>query len=210
MRHPHDRRLRGAGALRRRRRRDARAQPGRAAAGARLRRRARRAAVQVVSEGGNPRARRRLAPARPVARATAGRSTCVIGTKFPSYFARHPNKVAWLIHQYRAAYELCGTEYSDFDHIEGDVGAPRDACIDLDTTMLGECRRVFTNAGNTAGRLAKFNGLDGRAAVSSASSGRSAARPATYGDYVLARRPAGDGEARAPGDRGDGPCRSAD
>ena len=33
----------------------------------------------------------------------------VIGTKFPSYFVRHPNKVAWLIHQYRAAYELCGT-----------------------------------------------------------------------------------------------------
>ena len=38
----------------------------------------------------------------------------LIGTKFPSYFARHPRKVAWLIHQHRAAYELCGTEYSDF------------------------------------------------------------------------------------------------
>ena len=45
----------------------------------------------------------------------------VIGTKFPSYFARHDRKVAWLIHQYRAAYELCGTEFSDFDHLEGDV-----------------------------------------------------------------------------------------
>ena len=31
-----------------------------------------------------------------------GRSVdLVIGTKFPSYFARHPNKVVWLIHQYR-------------------------------------------------------------------------------------------------------------
>ena len=28
----------------------------------------------------------------------------VIASKFPTYFARHPNKVAWLIHQYRAAY----------------------------------------------------------------------------------------------------------
>ena len=46
----------------------------------------------------------------------------VIGTKFPSYFARHDRKVAWLIHQYRAAYELCGTEYSDFSHTELDVG----------------------------------------------------------------------------------------
>src|SRR6476661_6414083 len=83
----------------------------------------------------------------------------VIGTKFPSYFVRHPNKVAWLIHQYRAAYELCGTPFSDFDHIESDVGL-RATLIDLDTKMLGECRRIYTNAANTAGRLAKFNGLD--------------------------------------------------
>ena len=82
----------------------------------------------------------------------------VIGTKFPSYFARHPHKVAWLIHQYRAAYELCGTEYSDFAHTELDVGL-RDTLTRLDTKMLGECRAVFANARNTASRLAKFNGL---------------------------------------------------
>jgi len=82
----------------------------------------------------------------------------VIATKFPSYFARHDHKVAWLIHQYRAAYELCGTAYSDFAHVDLDVGLRR-RLIDLDTAMLGECRRVFTNARNTASRLEKFNGL---------------------------------------------------
>ena len=82
----------------------------------------------------------------------------VIATKFPTYFARHPNKVAWLIHQYRAAYELCGTAYSDFAHADLDVGLRRQL-IDLDTRMLGECRRIFTNARNTASRLEKFNGL---------------------------------------------------
>ena len=82
----------------------------------------------------------------------------VIGTKFPSYFARHPNKVAWLIHQYRAAYELCGTVYSDFAHTDLDVGLRRQL-IALDTAVLGECRRVYTNARNTASRLEKFNGL---------------------------------------------------
>jgi glycosyltransferase involved in cell wall biosynthesis len=82
----------------------------------------------------------------------------VIGTKFPSYFARHPNKVVWLIHQYRAAYELCGTEYSDFAHTELDVGL-RDKLTELDAKMLGECRALFANARNTASRLAKFNGL---------------------------------------------------
>jgi glycosyltransferase involved in cell wall biosynthesis len=81
-----------------------------------------------------------------------------IGTKFPSYFARHPRKVAWLIHQHRAAYDLCGTPFSDFGHVELDVGL-RQSLLDLDRTMLGECSRIFTNARNTANRLEKFNGL---------------------------------------------------
>ncbi len=34
----------------------------------------------------------------------------VIATKFPSYAVRHPNKVVWLLHQFRQAYELDGTE----------------------------------------------------------------------------------------------------
>jgi glycosyltransferase involved in cell wall biosynthesis len=86
----------------------------------------------------------------------------VIASKFPTYFVRHPRKVAWLIHQYRAAYELCGTPYSDFGHNEADVGL-RDTLIRLDTEMLGECRRVFANAQNTANRVRKFNGIEAEA-----------------------------------------------
>jgi glycosyltransferase involved in cell wall biosynthesis len=86
----------------------------------------------------------------------------VIASKFPTYFVRHPNKVAWLIHQYRAAYELCGTVYSDFGHNEADVGL-RDTLIRLDTEMLGECRRVFANAQNTANRVEKYNGVAAKA-----------------------------------------------
>jgi len=82
----------------------------------------------------------------------------VIATKFPSYFARHPNKVAWLVHQHRAAYELCGTEYSDFTHADLDVGLRR-TLMALDTRMLGECRRLYAIAGNTAARVLTFNGL---------------------------------------------------
>lgn len=81
-----------------------------------------------------------------------------IGTKFPSYFVRHPHKVAWVIHQYRAAYELAGTMYSDFTDTELDVGLTA-RLLELDRTMLSECRRVFTNARNTANRLVKFNGV---------------------------------------------------
>jgi glycosyltransferase involved in cell wall biosynthesis len=106
-----------------------------------------------------------------------------IGTKFPSYFARHPRKVVWLIHQYRAAYDLCGSAYSDFEHTERDVGL-RERLIDLDRRMLGECVRRFTNARNTARRLARFNGLDAEPLYHPP---RLAGRlhPGPYGDYIL-------------------------
>jgi glycosyltransferase involved in cell wall biosynthesis len=107
----------------------------------------------------------------------------VIASKFPTYFVRHPRKVAWVIHQYRAAYELCGTPYSDFAHTELDVGL-RDTLIRLDNEMLGECRAIFTNAKNTAARLAKFNGIAAQALYHpSRLSSRLKAGP--YGDYIL-------------------------
>jgi glycosyltransferase involved in cell wall biosynthesis len=107
----------------------------------------------------------------------------VIGSKFPSYFVRHPNKVTWLIHQHRAAYDLCGTPYSDFGHVEADVGL-RETLLRLDRAMLQECRRIFTNARNTSKRLATFNGLDAEPLYHPPPlAGR--LRPGPYGDYVL-------------------------
>ena len=82
----------------------------------------------------------------------------VVATKFPTYFVRHPNKVTWLFHQYRAIYDLCGTPYSEFDHTEADVRL-RDRLIQLDREVLGESARLFSNARNTAARLAHYNGL---------------------------------------------------
>ncbi len=107
----------------------------------------------------------------------------LIASKFPTYFARHPNKVAWLIHQYRAAYELCGTEYSDFSHTELDLGL-RQRLIDLDTASLAECRRLYANARNTAGRLAKYNGLQAEALYHPPQLA-SRLTPGPYGGYVL-------------------------
>ena len=107
----------------------------------------------------------------------------LIATRFPTYFARHPRKVAWIIHQHRAAYELCGTPYSDFDHTEADVGLRR-RLFDLDRRMLDECRHVFTNARNTARRLEQFNGVAARPLYHPPPL---AARlhSGEYGDYVL-------------------------
>src|SRR5687767_1373765 len=107
----------------------------------------------------------------------------VIASKFPTYFVRHPHKVAWLIHQYRAAYELCDTVYSDFFHREQDVGL-RDTLVRLDTEMLSECRAIYANAQNTADRLKKFNGLHAQALYHPPQLAPRL-RPGTYGNYVL-------------------------
>jgi len=82
----------------------------------------------------------------------------VIATKFPTYCVRHPSKVTWLVHQYRAAYELAGTIYSEFEHVEPDL-ATRRRLIELDTTMLGESQHIFTIAKTVTDRLARYNGL---------------------------------------------------
>ena len=82
----------------------------------------------------------------------------VVAGRFPSYLVRHPNKVTWLIHQHRPAYELCGTPYSDFTHDDHDVGV-RETLLTLDRRMLVESQRIFSDSRNVASRLRKFCGL---------------------------------------------------
>jgi glycosyltransferase involved in cell wall biosynthesis len=107
----------------------------------------------------------------------------LIGTKFPTYFARHPRKVAWLIHQHRAAYELCGTEYSDFEHVDLDVGL-RQKLVELDRQMLEECERRYTIAKTTTRRLERFNGVRADPLYHPPRLAERL-RAGPYGDYVL-------------------------
>lgn len=107
----------------------------------------------------------------------------VISTKFPTYFARHPRKVCWLVHQYRAVYELCGTEYSDFDHAERDV-ALRDRIMALDEQMLGECKGLYTISQTVTKRLWTYNGLASTPLYHPPLIGPRLS-PGPYGSYVL-------------------------
>ena len=83
----------------------------------------------------------------------------VIPTKFPTFLADHPRKVAWIFHQHREVYDLYGTEYCSFtpskehEEIKATIHA-------LDTKALGECRDRFTISRTVADRLRTFNGLD--------------------------------------------------
>jgi len=86
----------------------------------------------------------------------------VIATQFPSYVVKHPNKVVWLIHQFRQAYDLFGTPYSSLANTPEDRRI-REMIRAIDARTLGEAQRIFTNAQNTANRLARYNQLHGEA-----------------------------------------------
>lgn len=86
----------------------------------------------------------------------------VIPTKFPSYLVRHPNKVAWLFHQHREAYDLHGTRFGSFSALPEDQ-AVRAAIHAMDSAALSECRRIFTISKNVARRLLQWNGIEAEA-----------------------------------------------
>jgi len=83
----------------------------------------------------------------------------LIGLKFPAYLIPHTNKVLWILHQFRTAYEL-------WDHPLGDLiyspnGAEvRDAIRRADSKLIPEAKAVFANSGNVARRLKEFCGIE--------------------------------------------------
>ncbi len=83
----------------------------------------------------------------------------VIATKFPAYCVRHPNKVAWVLHQFRQAYDYDGTDLGQFSDAPADR-ATRHAVERLDGIALGEARRVFATSRNVADRLQRFNRIE--------------------------------------------------
>jgi glycosyltransferase involved in cell wall biosynthesis len=106
----------------------------------------------------------------------------LIATKFPSYAVRHPNKVVWLVHQFRQAYDLDGTPYGQFGPEPVDR-ATRRAIHRLDRATLGEARRLFAISRNVADRLRSSTELE--AEVLPPPPQELAYRCEDYGDFVL-------------------------
>lgn len=112
-----------------------------------------------------------------------GQVDLVIATKYPSYLARHPNKIAWVFHQQREVYDLHPTPFGNFSMAEDDV-ALREALIELDIEALGECRALFTNSGNTAGRLQHYCGIEATPLYAPPPL-HAQLRTGPYGDYLF-------------------------
>ena len=86
----------------------------------------------------------------------------VIAMKFPAYYVKHDNKVLWLLHQHRQAYDLWKTEFGDLHDFPN--GEKVRALIEAsDRKYIPEAKRIFTNAQNTANRLKKYCGIESEA-----------------------------------------------
>ncbi len=81
----------------------------------------------------------------------------LICTRYPTYVVRHPRKALWLFHQHRQAYDLAGTQFSDFT--EEDNGTLQ-AIRKIDNKFIPECQPVYTISQNVSARLKRFNGID--------------------------------------------------
>ncbi|MBO5468848.1 MAG: glycosyltransferase family 4 protein [Lachnospiraceae bacterium] len=86
----------------------------------------------------------------------------VIAMKFPAFYVKHENKVLWLLHQHRQAYDLWETPYGDL-HLLPEGEQIRDFIRKCDTEYIKEARYIYTNAQNTANRLMQYNGIEGEA-----------------------------------------------
>ena len=107
----------------------------------------------------------------------------VIATKYPSFYARHPRKSLWLVHQHRPVYELFSGPFSDFSDNPDDE-AIRRAVHEADTKAIAECSFVSGISGNVVQRLEQFNGLKGEVLYPPLPQG-GRYRSEEAGDYVL-------------------------
>jgi glycosyltransferase involved in cell wall biosynthesis len=83
----------------------------------------------------------------------------LIGLRFPAYLIPHPNKVLWILHQHRTAYDLWDHALSDLVYYPNGSQV-RDAIEHADRTLIPEAKAVFANSQNVARRLKRFCDID--------------------------------------------------
>jgi glycosyltransferase involved in cell wall biosynthesis len=83
----------------------------------------------------------------------------VIGLKFPTYLVPHRNKVMWLVHQHRQAYDMWDTGQSDIPRTARGLQV-REAIHRADASCFAECKALYAISSNVARRLRDYNGLE--------------------------------------------------
>ncbi len=83
----------------------------------------------------------------------------IICTKFPSYYARHPKKSLWLVHQHRPIYDLYGGKFCDFSDEPKDEEIRR-MLVEGDCQAISECSYISGISKNVTERLKHFNNIN--------------------------------------------------
>lgn len=104
----------------------------------------------------------------------------VICTKYPNYTIKHPNKVIWLLHQERQAYELFDFEYSILkDNPEG--RKVRDQIVHIDNKAISEAKKIFSISKNVTKRLYTNNEIESEVLY-----------PPVSGEFIISENEMGD------------------
>ena len=85
----------------------------------------------------------------------------VIGLKFPAWLVQHPDKVFWVLHQHRQAYDLWESGLSELMR-DPDGLAVRALIHEEDrAAFTAPGARVWANSANVAGRMKRYLGVEG-------------------------------------------------
>jgi glycosyltransferase involved in cell wall biosynthesis len=83
----------------------------------------------------------------------------VIAMKFPAYYIKHKNKVIWLLHQHRQAYDLWGTPFGDLNTMKFGKEV-RDLIFQCDNALIPKAKKIFTISDIVTKRLLKYNNIN--------------------------------------------------
>jgi glycosyltransferase involved in cell wall biosynthesis len=83
----------------------------------------------------------------------------LIALKFPAYLIPHANKVIWLMHQHRPAYDLWNNSFGSLRNAASGI-IVRDIIRRADAKMCQEAKRLFTVSENVTRRLRDFWNVD--------------------------------------------------
>jgi glycosyltransferase involved in cell wall biosynthesis len=84
----------------------------------------------------------------------------LIALKFPAYLIPHPNKVLWILHQHRQAYDMWAHPQGGDLMLAANGHVIRDAIHQADRNLIPEAKTVFTLSANVSHRLKQGCGID--------------------------------------------------
>lgn len=105
----------------------------------------------------------------------------VIPLRFPTWYVKHPNKIIYLNHQMRVAYDLYNQSYGPKHSVRASQAAQLVRRIDR---HLQDAKKIFAVSKNVQTRLKQYNGLDSELLYHSLPN-EQLHYPGDYGGYIL-------------------------